>query len=236
MDRVDEEVFPHSYNPKMTLNMTQTSTQNTRARSGRKKSTVVEDKPTNKAAEVDETLKEEDADPEEAMDEDEDKGDEGGMTEDIAKFDKLIGENSRSAAVGSEQRRSLRMKLSLGDEDGNEADMPSASQADQAISWSDPREEEERRRLKARLAAETQAIGLPASASKTSAAGRSSVLAGDQMTSMEIPENLTEVMMGGNSDDKENSPDRDRAKRKLSLNSNSSGRGWNIFFLDIELG
>ena len=118
MDRVDEEVFPHSYNPKMTLNMTQTSTQNTRARSGRKKSTVVEDKPTNIAAEVDETLKEENAVPEEAMDEDEDKGDEGGMTEDIAKFDKLIGENSRSAAVGSEQRRSLRMKLSLGDEDG----------------------------------------------------------------------------------------------------------------------
>ena len=42
------------------------------------------------------------------------------------------------------------------------------------------------------------------------------------MTSMEIPENLTEVMMGG-SDEKENSPERDRAKRKLSLNSNSSG-------------
>ena len=47
--------------------------------------------------------------------------------------------------------------------------------------------------------------------------------AADQMTSMEIPENLTEVMMGG-SDEKENSPDRERAKRKLSLNSNSSGR------------
>ena len=56
--RVDEEVFPHSYNPKMTLNMTQTST--TRARSGRKKSTAVADKKAadDKAVAVDETLKE----------------------------------------------------------------------------------------------------------------------------------------------------------------------------------
>ena len=50
-------MFPHSYNPKMTLNMTQTST--TRARSGRKKSTVVDKKAAaDKAVEVDETLKE----------------------------------------------------------------------------------------------------------------------------------------------------------------------------------
>ena len=162
---------------------------------------------------------------------------EGGMTEDIAKFDKLIGDASRDnsrSAVSSEQRRSLRMKLSSstgkegrkdGGDDDDDADMPSASQAElnaQAISWTDPREEEERRRLKAKLAAETQAIGLLASTSKA-AAGGNSVAAADQMTSMEIPENLTEVMMGG-SDEKENSPDRERAKRKLSLNSNSSGR------------
>ena len=91
----------------------------------------------------------------------------------------------------------------------------------QAISWTDPREEEERRRLKAKLAAETQAIGLLASTSKV---GNSAAAdATDQMASMEVPENLTDVMMGG-SDEKENAPDRDGVKRKLSLNSNSSGR------------
>ena len=167
--------------------------------------------------------------------EQEEEEEEGGMTEDIAKFDKLIGDASRDnsrSAVSSEQRRSLRMKLSSstgkeGRKDGgddDDADMPSASQAElnaQAISWTDPREEEERRRLKAKLAAETQAIGLLASTSKAAGGGNS--VAADQMTSMEIPENLTEVMMGG-SDEKENSPDRERAKRKLSLNSNSSGR------------
>ena len=47
-----------------------------------------------------------------------------------------------------------------------------------AISWTDPREEEERRRLKAKLAAETQAIGLLASTSK--AAAGNSVAAADQ--------------------------------------------------------
>ena len=144
---VDEEVFPHSYNPKMTLNMTQTSTASasTRARSGRKKSTAADKKVENKAVEVDQTLKEEEEE-EEAFGKDENKDDdEGGMTEDIAMFDKLIGDNSRSA-VSSEQRRSLKMKLSSStgrrskDGEADEADMPSSSQVEQAISWSDPRE------------------------------------------------------------------------------------------------
>ena len=52
------------------------------------------------------------------------------------------------------------------------------------------------------MAAETQAIGLLASTSK------GDQQSADQMTSMEVPENLTEVMMAG--DDKEN------VKRKLN--------------------
>ena len=52
--RVDEEVFPHSYNPKMTLNMTQSTTAATRSRSGggRKKSAASDKKAANKAVEV----------------------------------------------------------------------------------------------------------------------------------------------------------------------------------------
>ena len=94
---------------------------------------------------VDETLKEEED--EEAMEaavEQEDDKEEGGMTEDIAMFDKLIGDASTSrSAVSSEQRRSLKMKLSSstgkgrrnkdggaeGDDD-DDADMPSSSQAE----------------------------------------------------------------------------------------------------------
>ena len=62
--RVDEEIFPHTYNPKMTLNITLSqSTATTRTRSGgggkKKKSTAAADRKAGKAAEVDETLKEE---------------------------------------------------------------------------------------------------------------------------------------------------------------------------------
>ena len=64
--RVDEEIFPHTYNPKMTLNITlsQSAATATRTRSGggggRKKSTsAAADRKAAKAAEVDDTLKEE---------------------------------------------------------------------------------------------------------------------------------------------------------------------------------
>ena len=56
------------------------------------------------------------------------------------------------------------------------------------------------------MAAETQAIGLLASTSKGDQSAGAT--AADQMASMEVPENLTEVMMAG--DDKEN------VKRKLN--------------------
>jgi hypothetical protein len=177
---VEEEAFPHTFNPRMSLNISVTSPSKRGVRrknsaqavlsDGASKSKKLRKKPD---VNVEDTLQEQDECEDE---EEEDAGDlgvkeidekEADLSVHLAKFDELVDTSKDSTGTG---RRSMRITLtSTGNEDksaalgqAQAADHPTTqfpeSVDSQGILWRDPKEEKERQLLKAKLATETQAL------------------------------------------------------------------------------
>ena len=190
---VEEELFPHTYNPKMTLDISVMSQTNTRRMTRKKNDTLM----TTKMEEEDEDEVEDDAmaasspkkrakrsigggkNEEEKEEEDiedtklmERKAEEqevkpSEINEHLAKLDQLMDASNQQKS-SPQTRRSLKMALtsaeatpdrSAEDKALSKHDKISSQNPDsQAIQWKDPKEEEERQKLIAKMDKDTQAL------------------------------------------------------------------------------